>query len=386
MSVHVFYVEYAMSASSALRVGVVGLGKMGLLHAAICNSLPGSSVVAVADPAPLPRASLTEMNPAVHAYADAREMLDTLALDAVMITTPVAQHVPIALACVQRRVPFFVEKPLATSVAQALPLFTALQEQPLPHMIGYMTRYVDAFEKGQTLIASGCLGCLQRVTATIYVSQLFARGRGWRYERQTAGGGVLLSQGSHVLDLLTWYFGPVARVNADVQSVYSAEVEDIAHLMVTFESGLHGWVDCSWSVRFRRTVETTIDILGENGSLMLTDDTVRLFLDTAANEFPAGWTIWRAPDLYRGVTVDIAGPQYTREDQTFLEALRAARMPQPDIVQALHVQGIVDAAYASAARHGAPELLVQERTDARSDHSWTQSLFWRRSPLTRTRQ
>lgn len=375
-----------MQAASTLRVGVVGLGKMGLLHAAICNSLTGSQVVAVADPAALPRESLGEMNPGIQGFADATEMLDRVTLDAVMITTPVAQHIPIALACAQRRLPFFIEKPLATSATQALPLVTALQEQPLPHMIGYMTRHVDTFAKGQTLLASGCLGRLQRVTATIYVSQLFTRGRGWRYERQVAGGGVLLSQGSHLLDLLTWYFGPVARVNADILSVYSAEVEDFAHLLLTFDSGLRGWVDCSWSVRFRRTIETTIDILGDNGSLMVTDDTVRLFLDTAADGLAAGLTLWRAPDLYRGVEVDIAGPQYTREDQAFLDALRTGHMPQPDIGQALHVQQIVDAAYASAAQHGTPEILAQESADARSDHSWAQSLFRRRSPVTKTRQ
>jgi predicted dehydrogenase len=375
-----------MNTLSPLRVGIAGLGKMGLLHAAICNSLSGSRVVAVADPAPLPRQSLAEMNPAIQAFTDVSDMLERVPLDALMITTPVAQHVPIALACAQRHLPFFMEKPLATSAAQAQPLLAALQEHPVPHMIGFMTRYVDAFAQGQAVLASGCLGSLQRVTATIYVSQLFTRGRGWRYDRQVAGGGVLLSQGSHLLDLLTWYFGPVARVNADVLSVYSAEVEDFAHLMLTFESGLHGWVDCSWSVRFRRMVETTIDVLGENGSLVLTDDTVRLFLDTAAGGQAAGLTIWRAPDLYQGVAVDIAGPQYTREDEVFLEALRHGHMPQPDIVQALHVQHIVDAAYTSAAHHGAPEILAQEPTDARSDHSWTQSLFRRRSPVTRTRQ
>lgn len=348
-----------MHDTSPLRIGVVGLGKMGLLHAAICNALPDSQVIAVADPSSLPRDSLIDMNPAMHGYASTDAMLAAQPLDAVIITTPVADHVPTALACVQHQIPFFMEKPLATSAAQALPLVTALHKTPVAHMIGYMTRYVESFMHGHTLIASGCLGALQRVTGTIYVSQLFTRGRGWRYERASAGGGALLSQGSHLLDLLTWYCGPVARVNAEVFAAYSTEVEDFAHVMLHFQSGVRGWVDCSWSVRFRRTVETTIDILGDNGSLIVTDDTVRLFLDKAHGSLAAGLTVWTASDLYRGVAIDIAGTQYTREDQAFLDAIRSGKPAEPNITQAFHVQHIVDAAYSSSRAHGAPEKVTQ---------------------------
>jgi len=349
-----------VTALPEIRMGIVGVGKMGLLHAAIFNGLPGSRVVAVADPSPLVRNTFASVNASVHAYPDAETMLSAGEVNAVVIATPVADHVPVALECVRRRIPFFVEKPLAASAAQGLDLVAALGQAPTPHMVGYMSRYIEAFRKGRDLLATGCLGRLQRVTATIYVSQLFTRGRGWRYERQVAGGGVLLGQGSHLLDLLTWYFGPVGRVNGEMLSAYSADVEDFAHVMLEFRSGLRGWVDCSWSVRFRRTVETSIEVLGEAGSLALTDDSVRLFLGKPANGLAAGWTVWSAVDLYRGVEIDIGGPQYTREDQAFLQALRAGTLPEPGASEALHVQRIVDAAYESARRRGAPEEIAHD--------------------------
>ncbi|MBI1892815.1 MAG: Gfo/Idh/MocA family oxidoreductase [Candidatus Rokubacteria bacterium] len=338
-----------------MRVGVVGLGKMGLLHAAIFNSLPGSRVIAVAEPSALPRKAASEFMPSVRVHESLDDMLATGGLDAVVITTPVAEHVPVALRCVESRVPFFVEKPLATSARQADRLVAALARRPTPNMVGFMTRHVDAFEKARGILLTGCLGRLQRVTGTIYVSQLFTLGKGWRYDRVVAGGGVLLSQGSHLLDLLTWYFGPVARVNAEIQSLYSIEVEDAAHAMLEFESGLRGWVDCCWSVRFRRTVETTIDVLGDNGALVVTDDMVCVFLDRQAGGLSAGTTMLTAVDLFRPVEVDVGGPQYTREVQAFLDALCSGRHPEPDVAQALHVQRIVDAAYSSARRAGAPE-------------------------------
>lgn len=337
-----------------VRIGLAGLGKMGLLHGAVFNALPGSQVVAVAEPATLVRQGAADMLPGVRFHAAVEEMLDAGGLDAVVITTPVALHIPHALACVRRGLPFFVEKPLAASAAQAEELVHALRERPVPHMIGFMTRFVDAFEKGRALVQSGCLGRIQRVTASIYVSQLFARGKGWRYDPKLAGGGVLLSQGAHLLDLLTWYFGPVARVNGQTQCVYSAQVEDFAHVVLEFTSGLRGWMDSSWSVRHRRVVQATIEALGDNGSLTVTDDGVRLFLDSPAVGLSAGWSVWTAVDLYRPVPFDVGGPQYTREDQAFLAVLLGAGAPGVDVLQALHVQRIVDAAYASAEKEGVP--------------------------------
>ncbi len=340
-----------------LRIGVVGLGKMGLLHGAIFNSLPYSRVVAVAEPVATLRSTLALHNPSLQTFESAAEMLEKAPLDAVAITTPVAFHVDDCLACLDRRLPFFVEKPLAASVAQASKLVAALGRSPLPHMVGFMTRFVDSFAKAKEIIACDCLGRLQRVTGTIYVSQVFARGKGWRYDPKISGGGVLLSQGAHLLDLLTWYFGPVARVNAEVFSAYSAEIEDFAHVMLQFGSGLAGWVDCSWSVRGKRTVETTIEVLGSNGFLTVTDDSLRLLLDEAMGGWPAGRTSLQATDLWRSVPVDIAQPQYTREDAAFVECLSHGVQPQPDATQGLHVQRIIEAAYGSAAGEGAPQRI-----------------------------
>jgi predicted dehydrogenase len=338
-----------------LRIGVVGLGKMGLLHGAIFNSLPDSAVVAVAEPVETLRKTLTLHNPGLQACETINEMVERTPLDAVAITTPVAYHTDACLLCLERKLPFFVEKPLAASVAQARQLVDALQRTPVPHMVGFMTRFVDSFAKAKEFIP--CLGRLQRVTGTIYVSQLFTRGKGWRYDRKVSGGGVLLSQGAHLLDLLTWYFGPVRRVNAEVISAYSEQIEDFGHVMLEFQSGLRCWVDCSWSVRGKRTVETTIEALGDNGALTVTDDTVRLFLDEAVGGMPAGRTLLRATDLWRPVPVDIAQPQYTHEDVLFVESVRAGKPMQPDARQGLHVQQIVEAAYESAAAAGAPRTI-----------------------------
>lgn len=337
-----------------LAVGVVGLGKMGLLHSALVNSLPGSRLAAVAEPSRAVREALVSYNPAVRAFPDIAAMLDATPLDAVVVATPVDDHVDSALICAERRLPFLVEKPLATSAEQARPLLATLAAAPVPTMVGFMTRFVDSFARARQALAAEALGRLQRVTATIYVSQLFGRGRGWRYERKRSGGGVLINQGSHVIDLLTWYLGPVTRVNARTQAVWSKQVEDFAHLVLEFRSGLVGWLDCSWSVRGRRTVETTVEVLGERGALTVTDDSLRLELDEPAGGWPAGRTVESAAELFRPVPIDVGGPHYTREDMGFVAAVAGGRPAAPDVAQGFHVQAVVDAAYRSAAAGGAP--------------------------------
>jgi len=344
-----------MRSMQPIRIGVAGLGKMGLLHAAVFNSIEGCQVVAASDPSVALRSALGGLQDHIEIKSDALVMLDQCSLDAIVIATPVSTHVPIAMEAARRGIPFFVDKPLTTNAAEASDLMAMVSKSALPHMVGFMTRFVDSFAFAKTLLDSGALGTLHRLSASIYISQLFKPGQGWRYDKKVAGGGVLLAQGSHLLDLLTWYFGPVKNVNAQTQCVYNPQIEDFAHLALEFQSGLRGFFDCSWSVRFRRTVEINIDVLGQNGSLLVSDDTVRLFLEAPFQQWPAGWSTWTAVDLYRGVSVDIGGPQYTREDEAFVQSVRDRKATQPDLAQALHVQRIVDAAYVSSEKNGAPE-------------------------------
>jgi len=323
------------------------------MHAAIFNSLPNSTVTAIADPSMFPAKPLSELNHSFKIYKSAKKMLNNEDLEGVLIASPVGFHVENAIECVERGIPFLLEKPLALSSSQAEPLIKLLSKSNLPNMIGYMARNIDSFRKGEKIIDSGCLGDIINIKGTVYVSQLFKKGKGWRYEPQVAGGGALLSQGSHLLDLLTWYVGPVERVNSDMLSVYSSGIEDFAHVILNFKSKLKGWLDCSWSVRFKRKMELKIDILGSKGNLIITDDTLDLFLDESFNGYEKGKTHLSAADLFTGVYIDIGGPKFTYQAQNFLNAIENKSLVQPDIKQGYHVQQIVDASYESARNKGA---------------------------------
>lgn len=339
-----------------MKVAIVGIGKMGLLHAGIMNALDGVKLGAISDTSKLLLGfvkSLKELS----VYEDYIKMLDREKPEAAVLATPVFLHVPMAMECAKRNIAFLVEKPLSVTSADADQLVAEVQQRDLTTMVGYMMRYVETFARAQEIIASGVLGRLMTFNATIYVSQLFQRGKGWRYNKKESGGGVVIGQATHLIDLLKWYFGQVESVSAHTKNWHSQEVEDFAHVHFEFAGGLSGWFDSSWSIRHHRLLEVTINVHAENGNLTVTDDLVKLFLDKQAGGYAQGWTNFSKPDLFQGVAIDLGGPQYTRQDADFIAAVKNRRKVASDVKNAYEVQKIVDAIYLSASKHGEPVRL-----------------------------
>ena len=333
---------------SNLRVGVIGLGKMGLLHGAITEALDGTELVAAADSEKLLPGFMKELKPSMTMYGDFHKMLDGADIDAAIITTPVHLHVPIAIECAKRNVHYFCEKPLSIDGESAAELLRLTRKNDVISMVGYMMRYLDTFREGKRILDSGVLGDLIMFNSSIYVGQLFKKGKGWRYDKEKSGGGVLMNQGSHLVDLLLWYFGKAKRVSGNLIHQYAGSVEDFAHGNFEFENGLKGWMDTAWSKRHHRLVDSEINIQGENGTLEVTDDEVKIFLDEARGDFDAGWSVMNKTDLYTGVPFDIGGPQYTEELIAFYKAISAGNRVESDIGSALRVQRVIDAFYLSS--------------------------------------
>src|SRR4029078_1830812 len=261
--------------SGPLRVGVIGFGKMGLLHASIASALDVYRLAAIADPTTGVLDPLRSFKPDISVYDDYERMLAKESLDAVVITSPPHLHASTALACVSAGVPFLVEKPLSARASDCEPLVAAVTRTSLTNPVGYMAGHVDTFRKAKQIVGGGLLGRLVQLQATMYVSQLFGAGQGWRYDPAYSGGGVLITQNSHLIDLLLWLFGPIARVTGHVKPYYSEKVDDFAHAIFEFRSGLSGYMDTAWSVRHHRTLDLSISVHGHAGTLQVTEDDVR---------------------------------------------------------------------------------------------------------------
>lgn len=325
-----------------MDIGIVGLGKMGIAHMAILNALDGASIKAVAESQKIVRKAASSVLGSVPFYDDYRKMLASEKLDAVYITAPTSLHVIVATDCAERGLPFFVEKPLGITAAESEALVDATREGPLT-MVGYCKHFVGTFAKAKEILDSGILGEQIYLTSSMYVSQMFSSGSGWRYKKSASGGGVLNILATHLVDVLLWLFGDIDYVSGTLKSHYSGEVEDFVHANLAFASGLTGFMDASWSVRGYRIPEMRIDVQCESGAMTVTDDYVKHTLDSDEKV-----RVLYKQDLFEGVEIYVGGEEYTREDSHFLRCLREGTPTGIDVKYGCEVQRVTDAVYRSA--------------------------------------
>ena len=134
-----------------MRIGIIGFGKMGMLHAGIVSAVTNTEFIAVAEPNSFLNSFLKKLMPSLSIHTDYKKLLDAENLDAVFITTPVDLHVPIALECNDRNIPFFCEKPLTNTLELAQTLSDEVEKSGVINMVGHMMRYLDSFQKCKSI-------------------------------------------------------------------------------------------------------------------------------------------------------------------------------------------------------------------------------------------
>ena len=232
-----------------VRLAMVGLGNMGHVHARHIAALSGAELVAVCDVNPQV-ADTYAAEHGVSAYYDYRNMLANAALDGLVIATPHYDHVQIALDAFAQGIHVLVEKPIAAHAADARKMIigygAALAKQPdLLFAAMFMQRTYGHWQKIKDLIDTGELGQLVRTTWIItdwFRSQAYYDSGGWRATWRGEGGGVLLNQCPHNLDLYQWLVGMPQRVTgfASLGKYHNIEVEDEVTAYMEHANGMIG--------------------------------------------------------------------------------------------------------------------------------------------------
>jgi predicted dehydrogenase len=229
-----------------VRMGVVGLGNMGSFHTSYMNSLPDASLGAVCDLDPEKRKRFSEKHgcPAFEKYQD---MIDSKLIDAVLIATPHYDHPPIAEAAFKAGLHVLSEKPIGVTVGSARKLNETAAKYPNQKFaIVFQNRQNPVFKKMRELIASGELGEITRVTWLItdwFRTNAYYASGGWRATWAGEGGGVLINQCPHNLDLMQWITGIFPnRVTAvaGIGKLHPIEVEDEVSAIFEYPNGAIG--------------------------------------------------------------------------------------------------------------------------------------------------
>jgi predicted dehydrogenase len=230
-----------------VRIGIIGYGNMGQAHAGYMAQVNGATLGAVCDVAEAKRKTVTEKY-GVPAFAHHRELLASGTCDAVIIATPHYDHVPIARDAFEHNLHVMIEKPVAVSVTAAREINEAYTRHThLRFGLMYNQRTNALYRKMRDLIAEGELGELTRVTWIVtnwFRTWAYYGLGGWRATWAGEGGGVLINQCPHNLDLIQWITGGMmpSRVTAVgfVGKTHPIEVEDEMSAILEYPNGAIG--------------------------------------------------------------------------------------------------------------------------------------------------
>ncbi len=311
--------------SSHLRVGVIGLGNMGSSYAQRLaqGEVPGATLAAVCD---VQEARQTKWTMAA-AWSDPQAMLDAGALDAVVVATPHYSHTDLGIAALEKGLHVLVDKPISVHKADAERLIAAHRNPKQVFAAMFNQRTDGYYRKIKQLIASGALGEIRRVHWIItnwFRSAAYYASSDWRATWAGEGGGVLLNQCPHQLDMLCWLVGAPSAVTAFCHfgKYHDIEVEDEVTAYLEYANGCTGVFVASTG---EAPGTNRLEITGENGKLVLEND--RLMFHR--NDVPMSEFSRTTPELFAAPKVSVEeffdldhGPQHTGILKNFIEAIR----------------------------------------------------------------
>ncbi len=255
-----------------LRFGIVGCGVIGPTHAQAIASLPDAQLVAVTDINPEKAQRLADEY-AVKSYTALAEMLAVEQLDVVIICTPSGLHGEQACQVMRSGRHVIVEKPMEISHAAIKQMLRVQQESGVKLAVISQHRFDPASLQVHDLIEEQAFGRLVLGNAIVpwWRSQAYYDSGAWRGTWQLDGGGVLMNQSIHSIDLLQWFMGPVSSVYAYIDTLtHRIETEDVAVAVLRFANGALGTISATTSAY--PGVTTRIEIFGDKGSAVIEDD------------------------------------------------------------------------------------------------------------------
>ena len=267
---------------STTRLAVIGAGTIGRTHIDRIQRQPELALAGIADPTPAGQALADSLG--VPWAAEPAALLDAVRPQGAIVATPNLTHVPVALECLARGIPALVEKPVADTVEDARKLVEASTRSGIPVLVGHHRRHNPINQRARALIENGLLGRI--VSATALATFLKPDPYFELAWRRQAGGGPILINLIHDVDMLRFLLGEVVEVQAmDSHAVRGFEVEDTAAAVLRFASGALATVIVSdattspwcWDMcageqgQYPRQDVVSHQIMGTHGSLSLPD-------------------------------------------------------------------------------------------------------------------
>lgn len=312
-----------------LRVGMVGLGKMGISHLAIFRAHPKVRVVAACDKL-MPLNDVLQKHTGLKCYADYRVMLTSETLDAVVISTPSRLHAVQVGEALARDLHVFCEKPFVLDVSQGAHLVDDATHRKLVTQVGYHLRFVGSFREAARIVHSGALGDVHHVRVEAYGPVVLrATGSTWR-STSNEGGGALYDYACHAIDAVNYIFDAPTSVSGIARrGIFSQDVDDEIYCTLHFPNGASGQLCVNWSDESFRKMSTKVAVWGTNGRLIVDRQECQLYLRQAHPALPdvsAGWTVRYTTELTSPVWYYLRGEEYSAQVDYFVQSVELKRV------------------------------------------------------------
>ena len=275
-----------MNAKKEVKLGIIGVGNMGGAHAkkVLAGQIPGMTLSAVCDHDEK-RLRPFESESEVAAFTSPAEFFEKADVDAVLIATPHYDHTTLGISALEKGFHVLVEKPISVHKADCEKLIAVYNDKSKCFAAMFNQRTDPRYQKLRKLIQDGELGELKRIQWTItdwFRTDFYYQSGGWRATWAGEGGGVLLNQCPHQLDLWQWLFGMPAKVRAHctLGKHHEIEVEDDVTAYMEYANGCTG-------VFITTTGEAPgtnrLEVAGDRGKVVIEENTISF----VRNEVPA---------------------------------------------------------------------------------------------------
>tara|TARA_R100000027_G_scaffold6505_2_gene5138 strand:+ start:4058 stop:5221 length:1164 start_codon:yes stop_codon:yes gene_type:complete len=324
-----------------IRIGIIGIGNMGTAHSKSIQGgkVPGLKLTAIADREEKNRDKISD----VKKFTEGSDLIQSGEIDAVLIATPHYSHTTLGIEALEKGLHVLVEKPISVHKEDCEKLISAYSgnsDQIFAAMFNQRTDF--RYNKAREMIQSGELGKIHRLNWIItdwFRTENYYQSGGWRATWGGEGGGVLLNQCPHQLDLWQWLFGMPKRVTAQVQigRFHDIEVEDSVTAMLEYDSGVQG-------VFITTTGEAPgvnrLEIVGDQGRLEISgEDTLKYFRNevTSSKHLAEAKTGFSKPGCW-DVTIPTKGKgeQHVGILKNFVGAIRGTEKLIAPAIEGIH--------------------------------------------------
>jgi len=322
------------------KVAIIGCGLMGQKRAC---ALGDARLAVVCDAVPERAAALAKSAAGCAAATNWEETVGRPDIDIVVVATPHDLLAPIAAAAAGHGKHVLIEKPGARSVAELDLVAEAARRSGALVRVGFNHRYHRALRKAREIFDSGVLGSLMFIRGRYGHGGRVGYGEEWRAQPAISGGGELIDQGMHLIDLARWFLGEFVKVQGSIATYFwDMAVEDNGFLLLRTARGQTAFLHAScteWKNLF------SFEIYGRTGKLEISGlggsyGTERLAYYQMLPEMgPPPTTIWEYP---------MTDNSWQAEFHDFLEDIRLGRPPEPGIEAAQAALRIVETVYADA--------------------------------------